>query len=150
MAIKAVQFLAILSIAIVLVPGGAHLIELPNKIGMDREQYLAVQQLYRGWALAGFVLLGALAATLALAILSRSQGPPFLFATASFVLLLVTLVTFFIWVFPVNQATDNWTTAPENWQALRMQWETMHAINAIITLCALAAAALSALAWSEA
>ncbi|MCT7373965.1 DUF1772 domain-containing protein [Chelativorans salis] len=149
MAIKTVQFLAIILIALALVPGGAHLIELPNKIGMDREQYLTVQQIYRGWALAGFVLIGALATTLALAILSRSQGPPFLFATASFLLLLTTLATFFIWVFPVNQATHNWTTAPKNWQALRTQWETMHAINAVITFAGLVSAVISTMTWSD-
>ncbi|WP_163273108.1 DUF1772 domain-containing protein [Chelativorans alearense] len=150
MTVKTAQFFAIILIAMVLVPSGAHLISLPNKAGMDQEQFFTVQQVYRGWALVAIPLLGALIVTLVLAVLTRPQGPAFLFAALSFVLLLVTLVTFFIWVFPANQSTDNWTAAPENWQALRTQWETMHAINAVITLCALAATVLSALAWSEA
>ena len=64
--------------------------------------------------------------------------------------LAATLASFFIWVYPTNQATDNWTTVPENWQALRAQWEYMHAINAGLTFAALVAAVLSALTWSNA
>jgi cytochrome bd-type quinol oxidase subunit 2 len=149
MALKTLQFAAIVLVALSLVPGGAHLIELPGKIGLDREQYFTVQQIYRGWALSAIPLLGALLATLALTILSRQQWLPFLFSAASFVFLLVTLVTFFTWIYPINQATDNWTAAPENWQALRTQWEYMHAINAVITLGALVSALLSALTWSS-
>ena len=33
--------------------GMAHLFELPNKIHLSREDYLTVQQIYRGWALLG-------------------------------------------------------------------------------------------------
>ena len=31
----------------------------------------------------------------------------------------VTLVVFFTWTFPVNQATSNWTIAPHDWETLR-------------------------------
>ncbi|HEV8657074.1 MAG TPA: hypothetical protein VGS96_00470 [Thermoanaerobaculia bacterium] len=37
----------------------AHLFELPNKIGLSRDDYPTVQQIYRGWALAGILVLGA-------------------------------------------------------------------------------------------
>jgi hypothetical protein len=130
-------------------PGGAHLIEFPNKIGLDRDSYFTVQQIYRGWALAAFPLLGALLTTLALAVSSWPQRLPFIFASASFVLMVATLAAFFIWVYPVNQATDNWTAAPENWQALRDQWEYTHAMNAVITFGALVAALISTLTWSS-
>lgn len=149
MAVKVLQFLAVILIAVVFVPVGAHLIELPNKIGLDREQYLVVQQIYRGWALFAVPLLAAPLVTLALAVASRSQMLPFLFAALSCVLLLATLAAFFIWVFPVNQTTDNWTVAPSDWQALRAQWEYTHAVNTVITLAALASAMLSTLTWSS-
>ncbi|WP_239025174.1 DUF1772 domain-containing protein [Rhodoligotrophos defluvii] len=145
---KALQFAAIILIAISLVPAGAHLIELPNKIDLDRDAYLTVQQIYRGWALAGIPLIAALLVTLALSVLSRSETLPLLFSAASFVLLLITLIAFFIWVYPVNQATRNWTVAPENWQSLRAQWEYMHAVNAVMTLTALVSAVLSVLTWA--
>jgi hypothetical protein len=30
---------------------------------------------------------------------------------------------FFVWTFATNQATNNWTVVPKNWNTLRMQWE---------------------------
>lgn len=79
---------------------------------------------------------------------SWSQRTPFLFATASFVLMAASLVSFFMWVYPVNQVTENWTVAPENWQALRAHWEYVHAVNAVITLAALVSALVATLSWS--
>lgn len=58
MALRAVQFLAIVLTALALVPAGAHLAELPNKIGLDQEAYFIVQSIYRGWALFGIALFG--------------------------------------------------------------------------------------------
>ena len=34
---------------------------------------------------------------------------------------------------PANQATNNWTQIPANWEHLRWQWEVSHAVNAVIT-----------------
>jgi hypothetical protein len=45
-------------------------VELPNKINLTRDNYLTVQQIYRGWALLGFVVAGALPSTLILALKS--------------------------------------------------------------------------------
>jgi hypothetical protein len=72
-----VQFFAVVLTALALVPGGAHLFELPNKIGLPREGYFTVQGIYRGWALFGFVLFGAVAANLALAVRVRRRRRPF-------------------------------------------------------------------------
>jgi hypothetical protein len=55
-----VRFFALLFAALALVPSGAHLLELPNKIGLPAAEYLTVQQIYRGWALLGIVVYGAL------------------------------------------------------------------------------------------
>ena len=66
MGLRSVQFLAVILTALALVPAGAHLFELPNKIGLEQESYFIVQNIYRGWALFGIVLFGALAANLAL------------------------------------------------------------------------------------
>ena len=46
-----------------LTPLFAHLLELPNRIGLSREEYLTVQQIYRGWALTGVFVFGALLST---------------------------------------------------------------------------------------
>ena len=92
MALRLAQFLAIVLTALALVPAGAHLAELPNKIGLDQEAYFVVQNIYRGWALFGIALFGALAANLALAILVRRQRAPFWLALSAFLLVAATLV----------------------------------------------------------
>lgn len=123
MTLRIVAFLASVLTALALVPGGAHLLELPNKIGLGEAEYFAVQQIYRGWALLGIVLFGALAANLAHALLLRGRGLPFVLALAAFLLIAATLAIFFVWTFPTNQATENWTITPADWRALRAQWE---------------------------
>ena len=145
MGARAVQFLAIVLTALALVPAGAHLFELPNKIDLSQEHYFVVQSIYRGWALFGIVLFGALAANLALTVLLRDQRGPFWLALVGFVLIAATLAIFFTWTFPANQATSNWTEAPENWRELRTQWEYAHATNAVLTFIALCSLTLSTL-----
>jgi hypothetical protein len=143
--LKIVQFLALLLNALALVPAGAHLFALANKIGLSAEQYFIVQNIYRGWALFGIVLLSALVANLLLAIALRGRGPPFGFALVAFLCIALTLVIFFTWTFPANQATQNWTAIPANWEQLRRQWEYSHVANALVTLVAYGSVVLSVL-----
>src|SRR5258707_15170833 len=82
--LKVVQFLALVLTALALVPAGAHLFALPNKINLAAEQYFIVQNIYRGWSLFGIVLAGALVANLALAVLLRGRGRPFVLALIAF------------------------------------------------------------------
>ena len=145
MRMQIAQFLAVILIALALVPSGAHLFELPNKIDLSQEQYFVVQGVYRGWALFGFVLIGAVGANLALSIFVRREGLAFWFALAALLLMITSLVVFFIWTFPTNQATTNWTAVPANWATLRTQWEYSHAANAIITFLALCSVTTSIL-----
>ena len=121
MKVRVIQFAAAILTALALVPGGAHVLELSNKINLDQAQYVAVQQIYRGWALLGIVLIAALLANLLSAIVARSQKMPVLFAATATVLLGVTLAVFFTWTFPVNRVTDNWTVAPADWEATSRQ-----------------------------
>jgi hypothetical protein len=144
-ALKIVSFLALVLTALALAPVAAHFFALPNKIDLAQQPYFVVQGIYRGWALLGIVLIGALIANLVLAILSRGRGAPFWFAFAGFVLIGATLAIFFTWTYPANQATANWTVAPENWTALRVQWEYSHAVNAVLTFFALCGVTLSVL-----
>jgi hypothetical protein len=147
MAVKTVQFLAVVFTALALVPGGAHLFELPNKIGLDQNAYFTVQAIYSGWALFGIALFGALGLNLALAVLTRDEGTPFVLACLAFLCVAATLAIFFTWTFPTNQATENWTVRPENWDALRTQWEYSHAVNAVVTFVGFCAVTLSALTY---
>src|SRR4051794_39537613 len=119
MNIRPVQFFTIILTALALVPVGAHLLELPNKLPLDEPSYMVVQSIYRGWALLGVILIAATAANAGAAILVRRQTMPMGFAAAAAVLLAVTLVVFATWTFPANQVTNNWTIVTKSWQSLR-------------------------------
>lgn len=145
MGLKITQFLALILTALALIPGGAHLLALPNKMDLSEAQYFTVQGIYRGWALLGIVLCAAIAADLALVIRLRRQHPAFWCALVAFVAMAATLAIFFIWTFPANQVTVNWTVVPEDWRILRAQWEYSHAVNAVLTFLAFCAVALATL-----
>ncbi len=120
-------------------PPGRTLLALPNKIGLSQTEYFVVQGIYRGWSLLGLVLFASLAADIAFAIQLRHDRQAFIAAFAGVALIVVTLVIFFIWTYPANQATENWVIAPLNWQVLRRHWEYAHAVNAVLTFFALCA-----------
>jgi hypothetical protein len=147
--VKRAQFLSLLFTALALAPAMAHLLELANKIGLPRDDYLTVQHIYDGWALLGFVVFGALFSTLALALLTRRRGRQFAYALTAFLSIAATQVVFWTFTFPVNQVTRNWTVLPDNWLAVRAQWEYSHAASAILNLLALVAVILSVLASRE-
>ena len=150
MPLKVVQFAAVVLTALALVPGGAHAFALLNTINLGAEQYFIVQSIYRGWALFGIVLLGALLANVVLALmLLRRGGAAFLLASLAFCCIALTLAIFFVWTYPANQATGNWTSIPDDWKQLRVQWEYSHAVNAVITFVALCSVTLSALTARE-
>jgi hypothetical protein len=142
---RLLRFLAIVLTALALVPAGAHLFELPNKIGLPRDAYFVVQGIYSGWALFGIVLFGALAANLGLAAVSwrRQQRVAARWALAAGLLIALNLVVFFAWTYPANVATENWTRVPAEWEALRRQWEHSHAVNAGVAFLALCSVVLS-------
>jgi predicted acyltransferase len=134
---KATQFLAVVLTALALLPGGAHLMALPAKIAMPEDPYFVVQQVYRGWALAGAVIFLAIFANLLAALLTRESRRKWQLFGAAALLIAATLVVFFLWTYPANLATGNWTSVPKNWEQLRTAWEYSHAANAAITFLAL-------------
>ena len=131
------RFCAIVLTALALIPAGAHFFELPNKIGLDQHAYFTVQAIYRGWALFGFALFGALFVNLALTLLLAFRRGPYALPLLAVLLVAATLAIFFTWTFPANQATANWTLPTPNWQVLRTHWEYAHATNAVLTFIAL-------------
>jgi energy-coupling factor transporter transmembrane protein EcfT len=146
MKLKVLQFVVVVLLALALMPVGAHLLALPNKIDLPEGEYFTTQAIYLGWALpTGTVLISAIVSSLVLVIVVRGQGAVFWLALASFALITATLVIFFNWTQPANQATDNWTVVPDNWRALRAQWEYSHAVNAVLTFLAFCAAVASTL-----
>jgi hypothetical protein len=138
---RIVQFLAIVLVALTLVPLGAHLASLPNKIDMTAEQYFVVQSSYNGWFLFGIAQIPSVIVAFALAFLLRAEALPLRLALIGGLSMAATLVIYFIWVHPANLATSQWTSIPDDWQVLRRQWEYGHAASAVFNLMALGAIA---------
>lgn len=65
--------------------------------------------------------------------LLRRQRRQFGLALSAFVCIALTQAIFWIWTFPANQATHNWTMLPADWQSLRVQWEYSHAASVLLT-----------------
>jgi hypothetical protein len=147
--LQALHFTAALFTLLALLPGAAHLFELPTKIRFDANEYLIAQRIYRGWAAFGFVLMGSLATSGLLALLAREEARLFIAATIATPCIASTLVVFFTFTFPANRATANWTQLPEGWQALRARWEWSHAVNALLTFVAVVALLIPAF-WPSA
>lgn len=139
------RFVSLLFVGLSMGAALAHLYELPNKIGLPAEAYLTVQQNYRGWALLGTVVIGALVATLVLAILVRGRGAVFAFCLSAFLCMVGAQAVFWAFTYPANIATHNWTMLPDNWMQLRARWEYSHAAGAVFNLAAFICLVLSLL-----
>jgi hypothetical protein len=84
MALNTISFISLLFVALALGPSLCHLLEMPNKIHLSAQDYLTVQQIYRGWALLGFVMAGALLSTLILTFLLRGVPKVFTLTLIAF------------------------------------------------------------------
>ena len=149
MGLNTMRFLSLLFVALALGPSLAHLLELPNKINLSADDYLTVQQIYRGWALLGIVVFGALLSTLVLAIMVRKKRKAFILTLIAFLCIVGTQIVFWTFTYPANEATDNWTALPATWLELRNQWEYSHATGAGLNLIALITLILSVLVSEE-
>ncbi len=146
MTAQIVRFFSVFFVGLALAPGLAHVLQLPHKTDLTGDDYLRVQQLYAGWAWLGIVVLGALIFTFLHAVLVRNRLRQFALACVAFGSVLVTQVIFWMFTFPVNQQTRNWTTLPVNWMTLRERWEYSHATAAVFDLIAFIAIVLAVLA----
>src|SRR5688572_26907107 len=97
--ISALRLLAAVSVAIYLVPEGAHFFEMFSKMRLAPLDYMTVQRIYDGWALFGVVILLALACTLGLALAAWRDRRARWLALASFAALLGTQAIFWTFIF---------------------------------------------------
>jgi hypothetical protein len=131
--------------AIALGPALAHLFELPNKINLPRDDYFTVQRIYAGWSFLGIVLAVQLVAIASVVLTARGDRRPMRFALGALACLLGAQALFWIFTYPANSATANWTVRPDDWQVLRLQWEYSHAMGALLQLAAMACLSLGAI-----
>jgi hypothetical protein len=139
-------FVALLATALALGGALAHALELPNKIGMSREAYFVVQNIYRGWNRLGYLLAVELVGMLSIVILYRRERRVMRPALVAVGCLIAAQVVFWTQTFPANAATSNWTVQPTNWETLRWQWEYSHLAGAVMQTLAMAALIIAVLA----
>ena len=106
-----------------------------------------MQRNYDNWAVLGLIVPAAFLSVAALVIALRGTGAPFALAVIALLLLVGELAVFWGLIFPVNQATANWTVLPNDWRELRAEWEYSHAVRAILYVLALGALVMSLLDW---
>ena len=147
---EAAYFVVLLSTAVTLGAALAHLFALPNKIGLPSEDYFVIQSIYAGWAQIGYAIAVQLVAMLAAMAFSRRQPRVFRFTVAAALCLAAAQIVFWTFTYPANLATENWTTIPDNWDALRRAWEYSHAAGAGLQILAMAALILALLARAQA
>ena len=139
MLLKFLGLIAVVSVAICLVPAGAHFFELANKMSMSSPEYMTVQKIYAGWSFFGIAVIAAILITLIHTFMVRSDRTAFFISLAAFLCLAATQGIFWMFTYPMNVASNNWTATPAAFEAARRQWEYSHAVNAVLTFVALIA-----------
>jgi hypothetical protein len=146
MTVKICRFIAFLFVALVLGAGLARLFALPGKMALPAAAYLTVQQVFSGWALLGVAVAGALMSLGALAWqLRRRRRRACLLTLLALLAIVCDEVVIWSFAHAADRATGNWAFLPDNWLALRAQWEYAHAAGAALDLLAFAALVLSVL-----
>lgn len=149
MIFEAVRLLAIITVALCLIPAGAHLFELANKMSLSTADYMTTQKIYAGWSSFGVAIIAAIVFTLAHTLMVLAGRMAFLLSLTAFLCLGATQVIFWTFTYPMNVATNNWATTPQAFEAARKQWEYSHAVNAVLTFVALVTVTLSTLTYKR-
>jgi len=146
---KSMRLLVVVSVALCLVPAGAHFFELSNKMSLSVAEYMTVQKIYAGWSFFGIAIATALLLTLAHTLMVRIDRTACVLSLTAFLCIAATQVIFWMFTYPMNVASDNWTVTPEDFETARRQWEYSHAVNAMLTFAAFVAITLSALVYER-
>ena len=120
---RALDFASIVFVVLVLAP----------------EDYRVAQRSYDGWWYIGLVIPPALFLVAAQVVLRWRERAAFGAALASFACLAAAHAIFWMFTFPANQATLNWTAKPSDFERVRAQWEWSHGAGALLNLAAFAA-----------
>src|SRR5215831_17937707 len=85
MVFKSVCLLAVISVALCLIPVGAHFFELANKMSLPTAEYMTTQKIYAGWSFFGVAIIAAIVFTLTHTLMVRAElhraPPPWRHAT---------------------------------------------------------------------
>ncbi|BAZ16448.1 hypothetical protein NIES4071_83250 [Calothrix sp. NIES-4071] len=134
------RFLTIMLASFSLSLSMAHLLELPQRMKFDQQLWVRVtvfENVYRLFGSVGaFFEVSAIFMAIVLSYLVRKRSSTFYWTLGGTVLLTIALVSWIIFVAPMNAEFAKWLTnpVPLDWTRYRNQWEYAHAINAIIKI----------------
>jgi hypothetical protein len=156
---EALQVLAVLLVSVTMALSLAHALELPGKLRLSREAYLAVQPIYYpGFTMGGVAEPAGILATFLLLILSPAGSAVFWLTLGALGALIAMHAAYWILTHPVNNfwlkdfelkgagagffAFDplrrRGRAQPPGWTDLRDRWEYSHVLRAVLALLALA------------
>jgi hypothetical protein len=156
---RVVQIISIVLVAVAMAPALAHALELPGKMRLGKEIYLAVQPIYYpGFTIGGGIgEAGGMIALLVLLFLTPFASTSFWWTLAALLLLLAMHLTYWVVTHPVN---NFWLRETElrgvgaaffslfsspgarrgaDWSKLRDVWEYSHVARAILAMLSLIA-----------
>jgi hypothetical protein len=163
--LQVLQVLAVALVAVGLAMVLGHALELPGKLRLPRETYIAVQSIYYPGFTIGAVFgeFGAMVATLVLVIVTPFGGPDFWLTLAAFVALLIMHGLYWVLIHPVNKfwlkdqqlqgagaaffgigGRDAPDSAGQDWTVLRDRWEYAHVARAAFAMLGLVLLATAA------
>jgi hypothetical protein len=172
--LDAFQIATLLLVALAMATAVAHALELPGKMRLSKETYLAVQPMYYpGFTIVGgFGEFGGMLATLALLFVTPRDTMGFRFTLSALIALILMQGVFWIFTQPVNRfwlkdqklhragaaffrtgrrdnsnsKGDDDSRKSRDWTELRNQWEYSHVARGLLSLLAVAmlAAAIAA------
>jgi Domain of unknown function (DUF1772) len=150
------QVVTVLLVAVAFALALAHALELPGKLRLEKQTYLAVQPIYYpGFTLgAGVGEAGGIAATLMLLLLTPPQTPAFALTLAALVGLLSMHAAYWMFTHPLNKFwlkgqqlagfsggfigfdplrrdAPNGSGA-DDWKDIRNRWEYSHVLRAVL------------------
>jgi hypothetical protein len=149
----ALEVLAVILAAVTMSLALAHALELPGKLRLSKEHYLAVQAIYYpGFTIAGIAEVGSIIAALFLLILTPQLSLQFWLVLSAFASLVAVQVIFWTLTQPLNkywlQDTELSRSAIRffeagraptavDWTVMRDRWERSHVLRAIASVLAL-------------
>jgi len=129
----------------------AHLLELPQRMQFDQQLWVRVtviENIYRFFGTVGAVFeIAAILTAIILVFLVRKHGTTFYWTLGGAIFLVLALVSWIVFVAPMNAEFAKWLTnpIPSNWMRYRDQWEYAHAVNAVIKIIGLSLLTISVL-----
>jgi hypothetical protein len=152
---QALQVLTVMLAAVAMALALAHALELPGKLRLPKDAYLATQTIYYpGFTIGGIAEIVGLIATLALTVLTLRGSAAFWLTLAAFVALLAMHAVYWLVTHPVNNfwvkdfkltgagarffsfaaAKPGADGQMADWTVLRDRWEYSHVVRAILAL----------------